>query len=685
MSSPSDPTRPTRRRKAAIVGLTCAAFLGGTALLATKSSRSGSPAGHASTEADPASPTTPAVATAELDPVPPIERRADRCDGEDDDHDGTVDEDCPCKDGFALDYPPVPFLRPHEVVSGADGAALLIGLGGVSRYDGQRFTTVVPRRNELGIRAAWVGGERAIVLDDDDQLVAIEGDRIARIGAITSRRTLEVHSGERFEDALAVVDDVLVGLAPSVQPIPGIPEGVESVYGDRRGFVSVSYDGTVHHGRGTELRSSRLEGAPPDDVYLRSPDDVFVVASDHRVSHWDGTRWTVLLTRPRERLELVTGAPGVVFVHGHDLTTEEHRVHRYDGRSWTHTEFAAGPVPHSLLVVGGRLHALADRFVRFDDDHYEPILATYGAWLRDIDGASPSSLFVVGNRGTVLHGDGHGFRPIRAHDSIEFVDVHAVSDDLAIAVGSSVSADPRSRSPIAMRCDRQGCADLPLLVDALEPTAVWADGTSIVVGTRQGHVFSSNGGPWLRVASFEAEVTSIVGRGMSDLRVTLATREPDTSNRGRVGRLASLDLDPQGRSSQDLAASALLPDGRLVVGGGNEGYVESGSDLFLLGGARPERIRVGDPNGAMELSVVDDGILSLGRTHPEVDAGDRWGSDSWVLRAHVAGRTQVVARDALHGGYGLFASSPRNVYVVGTDSSILHRCGPTSVFAAPGR
>ena len=630
--------------------------------------------------------------------VTPSVVRADRCDGEDDDRDGTVDEACDCAAGFAEAYAPVPFTSVKAAATSPDGSLLLVGSGGISRYDGRAFRTLT-RSADAELVHAFVGPDRTVSLDVQGRLRDEREDGRPFIGTPRWNPALqdvrEVH-GSDFAHALTLVTETLYRLAPTVTKVEGIPEHIETFDGDARGFVAFETGGTIHHHDGTSTRTSRLDGAPPDALFHRAPNATFAVGSDHRVSRWDGSTWTTMLTRPGERLSLVTGNARLLFVQGHDLATDAQVVHRFDGRAWTHVTFAPDDPITSLHMVGDVLHAVSDgallafdgtKFVRVLERHDGAILAIHAHSARSVFAIAMTERYFTSleRTSTVLHYDGDRWRTIHSAPDVRFAAVYAARDDLAFVGGTS--GDTPDDRGVLLTCDESGCAPFASGGESLPGIdAVWAESeTSVVLAARGGVMHHFEGGRFVRRDAPGPIVRRIEGRSARDLYAPSGTG--DASARGRGTALhfdgAAWTLLRGSSDAHDLYDVAMLSSTAVAFGGGNDGYLESGSSLFVVEDGRQRRIRVADDMGVVALDVVGADILTLGRTQVERDGGATWGRDSWVLRVHTAAGTRTIASDPSHMGHDMLATSPRNVFVVGTGMSVMHRCGPVAVTDLP--
>jgi hypothetical protein len=130
----------------------------------------------------------------------------------------------------------------------------------------------------------------------------------------------------------------------------------------------------------------------------RSGDDIFAVGEAGTIMHYNGATWTPMLSGTTEDLYAVTTMTSSdVFAAG------DGGVIHYDGVGWRQTLGETslrgiwGTTPSSVFAVGDE-----GTVVRYDGETWTEVDSGTTSNLRGVWGSSPSEVFAVGDNGTVL-------------------------------------------------------------------------------------------------------------------------------------------------------------------------------------------------------------------------------------------------------------------------------------------
>ncbi len=182
-------------------------------------------------------------------------------------------------------------------------------------------------------------------------------------------------------------------------------------------------------------------GSSEDNLYAAggTPDNGVLM-------RWDGTAWTEVL--------LDTEVPLLTWAFGfgaNDITVvgNEGTIVHFDGAVWTLQETPTeqdlwgvwGAAPDDLWAVGGRGRAAGEAtLLHYDGSRWSevevPPLERANVWaFFKVWGTSASNVYVVGQRGAVLHYDGVGWREELVGASDDLVSLWGTGPDNIVAVG----------------------------------------------------------------------------------------------------------------------------------------------------------------------------------------------------------------------------------------------------------
>jgi len=610
---------------------------------------------------DPASP----LATGPADP-------GELCDGRDDDGDHVVDEGCDCVDRFVepanrnLSLWRLTRLDTHRVLAQGANDSFEVSPSGVVRVDH---------------RPAFV------LFDADGAAVTLRNGR-----AYATRQGVEVELGRtpirraptgaytdlRFDRALALVGGRVVPTSAAVT-LPRLPSQLTAVAGDASAFVAGARDGTVQHVANGAVVTSRLPVREAVKIVrMRRPDDGFA-ATDHGVYRFDGTTWSEVIRVAADRVSALALAATSVYV----ASTKSSGVSRLHVASSSGVEvFELEGRAHlaDLVATDDAMYAIDDgTLVRWTGSAFELVIDRMPFEFEAIAGTSATDVVAVGDH-VVMHYDGRTWRAIHREPYVEqwyqaeFSDVFARGPNDFLVLGRS------SGRTIVRSCSRDGCRPIEVPESDSSFFSIAADGDDLLLGGLSLRVIHRDG--TVSDSAVETSILDILPRGPHDVVLVGGDYTVDPA-RGAVWHYDGSSISKTSGAAQQLEQVALGPTGQLLAVGGNAAVYASEGTLFLEEvNGRFVRRSPGGSQGLTGVASLAEGLLLLAETHVDSDAGDSWGDASFVLRLSSENRPRDVARGTFTAT-ALFATSLNNVFIVGRDGALLHRCGATPVGAAP--
>ncbi len=232
--------------------------------------------------------------------------------------------------------------------------------------------------------------------------------------------------------------------------IPGIMGTTLSGSGPQDVWIG-NYDGMYRFDGVSWARPPQFVGTYIQSVSVVGSNDVWALtlgSGAYTVEHFDGTNLTPTLDLPSTGyllLGLEATSDQDVWLVGGDYTIPgsdgRGYLTHYDGSGWTRTAVA----PTGMIAVqnapglgtfavgynGGLLRLSAAPQPGFTDLRTGPAEDLSGTF-----GTSPTDMWAVGNKGTILHFDGHSVAPVSAGVTTDLSDVWGTSSTDVWAVGA---------------------------------------------------------------------------------------------------------------------------------------------------------------------------------------------------------------------------------------------------------
>jgi hypothetical protein len=346
---------------------------------------------------------------------------------------------------------------------------------------------------------------------------------------------------------------------------------LSSVWGSSdRDVYAVGANGAVLHFDGSHWRSIDIGTRETlHAVWGTAPDNLFV-GSSRAVLHFDGIRWrTIPLPGTFSFLTDLWGlASGSLYVAASDRS-----VLRLDGDEWTHL----ARLPHSPYAIWGAdeenlfvVAAIPGRggvVYHLDGTQWRAVAAT-SEFLHDVWGASATEVYAVGERGTVLHFDGHAWSPVPGlAGGPELRGIAGAWPGRAVAVGWGGRV-----------VRLQGGRWSEMVVHETLNDVWAASGSDVFVVGDAGTILRSDGGEWRRMPSGTMEsLTGVWGRSPGEVYAV-----------GTGGVLLRFDGRTWSRldsgTGSDLTAIRGTADGDAIIAASGGVVVMRGTDRVWLPG-----------------------------------------------------------------------------------------------------
>ena len=179
-------------------------------------------------------------------------------------------------------------------------------------------------------------------------------------------------------------------------------------------------------------RSPAWLGEGLNAVWGTSPTSVWVVGDNGTVLHFDGTKWSSMISGLQGRHGVYAGSPASQhrLMDLHDVwgisDTEvyavggrcsgsscDRAVLRFDGKSWEPIYVAAEPPLKAVWAGGGQIFAVTSKgTILHHDGNTWNSPAIKPKYLYDVWGTAPTNVYAVGLFGTVLRFDGSGWSTV---------------------------------------------------------------------------------------------------------------------------------------------------------------------------------------------------------------------------------------------------------------------------------
>lgn len=184
------------------------------------------------------------------------------------------------------------------------------------------------------------------------------------------------------------------------------PDDLHVVGGSLQGAVAMHFDGTGWSSAQVSRPTPRL-----NDVFGFGPDSAFAVGNAGAIQEWDGQAWHAHTSSVTEPLWGVwgSGRDDVWAVGGGGDTEGQQTILHYDGEAW-----AKVPVP------------------QFEQTN------VYGFF--DVWGTAADDVYIVGQRGAVLHYDGSSWTPQKVGVEENLSSIWGTSKDSVVLVGGTNNA-----------------------------------------------------------------------------------------------------------------------------------------------------------------------------------------------------------------------------------------------------
>ncbi len=455
-----------------------------------------------------------------------------------------------------------------------------------------------------------------------------------------------------------------------------LPQGndLEDVWGSGPDDVYAAGWGALLHYDGNDWSVLRDDGAY-FDIWGSSANDVFVVGNDG-VLHYDGVQWSSMPST-RRGLEGVWGfGPDDVFVAGLDGS-----LMHYDGATWTEiyddpsssTSFFAiwGSHANNLYIAGSKDDK--GQIWRWDGASLIPVY-TGARWRYywSVWGTGPDDVFVGGDRGAVVHYDGHAWSQ-KKMGTADFDDLWGFAgDDVFAATDDGVfHYDGQQWSLIHET--------------TLNMSGIWGPTTNelFVVGN-SGMILHYKGGSWrdMTYRVTENSLDDVWGAAGNDIFAVgsrgVILHYDGSAWRPMVSHTKKNISAVWGNSGQDVFAVTWAPYGQessiLHYDGNDWQVVDSGVKRTLTGvwGSAPNNVfAVGDRGvilhydgqtwSQMHSGVTDDLTAVWGsgpnNIYVAIDDGDllHYDGQAWT-RVHLQGAKHL---------HAIWGSGPDNIYLAG--------------------
>ncbi|MBI5500401.1 MAG: hypothetical protein HY907_09170 [Deltaproteobacteria bacterium] len=605
---------------------------------------------------------------------------AEACNGCDDTRDGSTDEGCACRDGWAVEHPLAPGPESlFSIAAAPDGHAFAVGSGGVIlHWDGARWTREVPP-GAYNLR--WVDALR------EDFAVAVGSN-----GSVVWRRG----ASWTYDDS-----------SGTSQPLFGV-----SIVDENDVWASGA-NGTVIHWDGASWLPSATGTTRHLYRILATTDDVFAVGTGGTVLHFDGTSWTRIsdasVTSEIETAWVVDADH--LWVAGTDgfLASWERTTATWTVETLTTSETLYslwGSSTNDIWAGGGWNGGILLHYdgTTWTEDRTAPSVDRKGYLA--LSGTAANDVYGSLHDGGIVHYDGTSWRPMEGAVTASLRAVWGVSGQDVFVAGATASPDGRPSTAL-LRYDGTRWT-LASWQEGFKAEDVWAaarDDVYLVGGDQ--NIRRWDGASWTTspVGLFiDIDLFGVWGVPGDEIFIVGGQDETITDGlprafHGTFGSwtpllppdLPDVDLlDVAGTNADDIMAVG--SDGTILLRAGADGLAEidSGTTETLRSvwvDVSGDAFAVGD-NGII---VHWDGTGWLSMT----TGSDPWygfrlnavwgasadnvfaaGESSTLLHWDGTDWTPVVV-DALADLTDVWGTSANNVFVVANDRSgiILHRCG----------
>jgi len=273
----------------------------------------------------------------------------------------------------------------RSIFGTAQGGVFAVGVSQVALYDRASWRSLYP--SDSSGRASWLdvwsaGPGHALAVSRSGTMAWLEGRRVEppAIGGLgwgavwgespTSITVLGSHvlrlNGNRWS-----VEHTPVGDRTYVKGIGGSDDAHVYAVGNAGTIWRRSADASFR-----VVRASGKEGDYLNDVWVRRPDDVWVVGSNQNLLQWDGKDWHQRATAETPHLDAVWG-------HDADLA----------------------------YAVGSRRRKVLSDILRYEGGDWKPVPNVPEGYWFDVWGSGPLDVYASGNGG-LIHYDGKSWQRV---------------------------------------------------------------------------------------------------------------------------------------------------------------------------------------------------------------------------------------------------------------------------------
>jgi len=193
--------------------------------------------------------------------------------------------------------------------------------------------------------------------------------------------------------------------AMTVSPLPGGPH-FTAVWGSGGTDVfAVASEATIWHYDGTTWGMQAFAPTFLNGIWGSSAGDVFAVGGSGTILHYDGTRWTSQASGTVQHLEGVWGSGGTdVFAVGLGGT-----ILHYNGTTWSAQASGTTQALYRMWGSGGAdvfAVGFGGTILHYNGTSWSPQASGTTGFVTNVWGSQGSNVFAVGNSGMILHYDG---------------------------------------------------------------------------------------------------------------------------------------------------------------------------------------------------------------------------------------------------------------------------------------